>query len=402
MGSKSTPDRWPLAQLSEVITNFASGGTPSTDVEDYWDGDIPWITSADIVDGKVDIIRKFISKDGVRNSATTIVGKGDLLVVTRVAVGKLAIAPFDVAISQDTTGVTPDRRVISPEYLYYALRSGMNRLIRYNQGTSISGVTRKDLQRLHIPLPPLTEQRKIAAILSTWDRAIELVGKQIEGKQRLKRALLQRLLTGRVRFSGFGDEWKIFRLGEFLTLKLRKVEKPDKEYLRLGVRSHGKGTFTTTVDDPETVDMTHLYQVKPGDLIVSITFAWEGAIAIVEEDGDGGLVSHRFPTFILDTETVVLEFFRYLMVSPRFFYDLRGVSPGGAGRNRVMSKREFLNILVNVPSVGEQKKIGSLLRTIDKDLATLIRLQEKLRTQKQGLMQRLLTGEVRVSGGSNV
>ena len=129
---------------------------------------------------------------------------------------------------------------------------------------------------------------------------------------------------------------------------------------------------------------------------MSITFAWEGAIAMVEADGDLAYVSHRFPTYKFDTKKVVPEFFRYLMHTPRFFYDLGVVSPGGAGRNRVMSKRNFLKIKVRIPPVEEQKKIGETLMTLDREISLLKTKLEKLESEKRGLMQKLLTGEVRV------
>jgi len=269
-------------------------------------------------------------------------------------------------------------------------------IFRRRSGTTRARISRSELEKLDIYLPPIQEQRRISEVLSNWDKVINLVGKQIETKRRLKRGLMQQVLTGIVRFPNFDDEWREISLGQFLKMKLRKVEKPDTAYLRLGVRSHGKGTFTTIVEDPRKVSMSHLYQVREGDLVVSITFAWEGAIAMVEKDGDFAHVSHRFPTYKFDTKLVVPEFFRYLMHTPRFFYDLGGVSPGGAGRNRVMSKRNFLKIKVKVPSVKEQKRIGDTLMTLDRELNLLEAKLEKLENEKQGLMQKLLTGEVRV------
>jgi type I restriction enzyme S subunit len=204
------------------------------------------------------------------------------------------------------------------------------------------------------------------------------------------------LLSGKIRFPGFTDEWKQVKLGTFLHPKFRKVVKPDGAYLRLGIRSHGKGTFTSVVDDPETIALTHLFQVRKDDLIVNITFAWEGAIALVGPDGDGALVSHRFPTYVFDTSKMLPEYFKHLMVTDRFFYELDLISPGGAGRNRVMNKGDFLKITVTIPGVEEQKKIAGVLGAMDEQIALLIRYLEKLKEQKKGLMQKLLTGEIRV------
>jgi type I restriction enzyme S subunit len=287
-----------------------------------------------------------------------------------------------------------DSRFLS---FYFNQTGFKNYMYRIAVGGVMPSLNTSLLSGVSVSLPPLPEQRKISVILSAWDKAIELVGKQFTAKQCLKKGLMQQLLTGKIRFPGFIEEWREMQLGQFLKMKLRKVEKPKDAYLRLGVRSHGRGTFTTVVEDPSSVDMTHLYQIREGDLIVSITFAWEGAIAMVEVDGDGAHVSHRFPTFLFDTKKVVPEFFRYLMHMPRYFYDLRVVSPGGAGRNRVMSKRNFLKIKVIVPTIEEQRKIGGLLTSLDLDIDKLSKLLEQLEKIKQGLMQKLLTGEVRVT-----
>jgi len=150
------------------------------------------------------------------------------------------------------------------------------------------------------------------------------------------------------------------------------------------------------VDDPETIALTHLFQARKDDLIVNITFAWEGAIALVGPDGDGALVSHRFPTYVFDTSKMLPEYFKHLMVTDRFFYELDLISPGGAGRNRVMNKGDFLKITVAVPDIEEQKKIAGVLGGMDEQIALLKKYLEKLKKQKNGLMQKLLTGEIRV------
>jgi type I restriction enzyme S subunit len=292
------------------------------------------------------------------------------------------------------------RRGIDREYLYYFFTQGD--IARYLETLSQrtggqTGIEMDRLKKYPLPLPPLPEQRAIAAILSTWDEAITLTEWLIAALQDRKRGLMQRLLTGEVRFPKFeGEEWHEMRLGDFLKMELRKVEKPQDAYLRLGIRSHGKGTFLSDIEDPDSVAMTHLYEVREGDLIVSITFAWEGAIALVGPDGNGALVSHRFPTFVFNAQKVLPEFFKYLMLTDRFFYDLGLISPGGAGRNRVMSKRDFQKLRVKVPSVLEQKKIGSLLSAVDDYIDALSEYLEQLQHQKKGLMQRLLTGEIRV------
>jgi type I restriction enzyme S subunit len=147
-----------------------------------------------------------------------------------------------------------------------------------------------------------------------------------------------------LRFPKFKGEWKEKRLDEFLIPTFREVCKPNDKYLAIGVRSHAKGTFQRTDSEPDKIAMETLYQVREGDLIVNITFAWEGAIALVKKTDDGGFVSHRFPTYTFDQTVVLSEYFRQVFIQKRFRSLLDLISPGGAGRNRVLSKSNFLAI----------------------------------------------------------
>jgi type I restriction enzyme S subunit len=150
------------------------------------------------------------------------------------------------------------------------------------------------------------------------------------------------------------------------------------------------------VAQPDTVAMEELYVARADDLIVNITFAWEGAIAIVPAEHDGHLVSHRFPTFRAKPDRVHLDYLRYLVRQQRFIFLLGLISPGGAGRNRVLSKRDFLELRVPLPSLAEQEMIARVLRLGDTELSHLKQLLEALRKQKKGLMQQLLTGKRRL------
>ncbi len=192
------------------------------------------------------------------------------------------------------------------------------------------------------------------------------------------------------------SEWQRTPLHSFLTPALRPVPRPNTQYTSLGIRSHGKGTFQKTVEDPNAVMMDTLYEVREDNLIVNITFAWEGAIAIVGKQDEGALVSHRFPTYVFDRSKVIPEFFKHVIVTKRFVHELKLISPGGAGRNRVMSKKDFLNIEVSIPSVAEQERIAAVLNGLDREIELLQKQLTLLKLQKKGLMQKLLTGQIRV------
>ncbi len=136
----------------------------------------------------------------------------------------------------------------------------------------------------------------------------------------------------------------------------------------MSVRSHAKGTFKQFVDDPEKIAMNKLYVVKKDDLVVNITFAWEHAIAVVSDDSDGLLVSHRFPTYRADNKSDIV-FLEYLISKEEFRRKLEFISPGGAGRNRVLNQKDFLRLKVIVPRIQEQTKVGNFFKQLDDTIA---------------------------------
>lgn len=184
-------------------------------------------------------------------------------------------------------------------------------------------------------------------------------------------------------------DWKLGKMSDIIENISRPVPKPDKPYWRLGIKSWAKGTFHAFVDNPDTVDMDELYEVKENDLIVNITFAWEHAIAIAKKEDEGLLVSHRFPTYVFKDEQIP-EYYQ-AVISRHYFKDmLDHISPGGAGRNRVLNRKDFLNLPCYIPSLVEQRKIAEVLSTCDRVIELKQQLLAEKRKQKQWLMQVLL------------
>ena len=202
-------------------------------------------------------------------------------------------------------------------------------------------------------------------------------------------------LMPKLRFPEFrgAEGWEETLFDEVLSPIVRERKKPGEAYTGLGLRSHGKGTFLKRLEDPAKNAMEYLYEVKCDDLIVNITFAWEGAIAIAGSSDDGALVSHRFPTYTFQKRKASPEFFRYIILDKQFVYSLGVISPGGAGRNRVLNKNDFLKLRVLLPDTKEQKKIADCLTSVDELIAAQARKVDALNTHKKGLMQQLFPRE---------
>jgi len=199
------PEDWKVVRLGEVTLKMFGGGTPSTSKDEYWNGDIPWMTSAHISGMFITDGQRYISQEGLKNSSTNIVPKGNLIIATRVGIGKVAVNLIDIAISQDLTGIIINKDRALPEYLYWFLSFHHLGLKKFAQGSTIKGVLRSSIANLKIPLPPLPEQKRIAEILMTVDRKLELLRQKKERLERLKKGLMNDLLTGRRRLKVGSD-----------------------------------------------------------------------------------------------------------------------------------------------------------------------------------------------------
>lgn len=197
-----------------------------------------------------------------------------------------------------------------------------------------------------------------------------------------------------VRFPEFKEDWEIKRFDEFLIHTPRPKPKPKNNYLSIGLRSHFKGTFQKPNTDPNKNAMDTLYEIKENDFIVNITFAWEGALAIVTKDDNGGFVSHRFPTYNFKKGFNNL-FFKYHFFQEKSKHQLGIVSPGGAGRNRVMNKTDFIKLKLPFPTLPEQKKIAHFFSIVDKKISQLQDKKNALELYKKGMMQQIFSQELR-------
>ena len=205
------------------ICSFLNGGTPSRGVYRYYQGDVPWITGADISGARADTARRFITEEAIGESATNRVPAGTVLLVTRTSVGKVAVAAMELCFSQDITAITPDPHCLDTSYLVHFLRTKQPHLERLARGATIKGVTREAVANLAISLPPLAEQKRIAGILDAVDA--------LRAKRREALAQLDTLIQSTF-LDMFGDPvtnpmgWEVRSLGGL------SVEKPNNGVFR--------------------------------------------------------------------------------------------------------------------------------------------------------------------------
>ena len=193
------PEEWEMSTIESISKKLVSGGTPSTTISEYWNGDIHWTRSSILLDPYLKSGERFITSEGLKNSSSVLIPKNNLLVSSRVSVGNISINVIDIAISQDVTGIIINKSYVQFEFLYWYLKQYIKKLVLISQGTTIKGFTRKELANLLIFLPSLSEQQKIASILSGVDAYIQKNQQYKERLEKLKKGLMQKLLTGQIR-----------------------------------------------------------------------------------------------------------------------------------------------------------------------------------------------------------
>jgi len=159
-------EQWPIVTLGEICT-FRNGGTPKKSIPEYWTGDIPFITGADIdvENGTVKPPRGFITEEAISTSSTQIIPTTSILLVTRTGVGKVAIPPFPVCVSQDFTAISFDNDEVDQKFMYYVIKSAKKSFLSQTRGATIQGITREIVSKHEFMLPPFNEQQRIVSIL---------------------------------------------------------------------------------------------------------------------------------------------------------------------------------------------------------------------------------------------
>ncbi len=300
------------------------------------------------------------------------------------------------------SGFTIRARVTSPEIdpewilQYFATGLARRDIMRRGGGTNISNLSQQILRDLPIPVPSPEYQQQLLRTSERFSQTLQLLGSLLKVKHIFKRGIVHQLLSGQKRFPQFANKWKTVTLGDVLKYTSRRVPKPAGTFLSAGVRSHGKGVFLKEDFPADGIALEELFVLRDLDLVVNITFGWEGAIAIVPPKADGALVSHRFPTYQFDRTKALPEYFRHLIRTRRFVFDVACASPGGAGRNRVLDRKEFLEIPVTLPSPAEQQVIAGLLDGLDREIELLERLHQAVALQKRAVLSRLISGEISV------
>jgi type I restriction enzyme S subunit len=287
---------------------------------------------------------------------------------------------------------------VNEQYLFYW--SQTIDLARLSQNGALPSINGSAVSELEMLLPPDNEQRKIAGILSAWGKSVGALRSRLDIALDCKRGLMQQLLTGKTRFKEFKNEsWRMVKIGSLLEECDRYMTwSDDKAFRFASIRRRSGGLFDRGTFYGREVKTKVLKSLKAGDFLISKRQVVHGAWAMVTKPFDGFGVSDEYDVLVnRDPKTLDMRFFNYLSQTQRLWHMAYLASNGVHIEKLIFDFDDFAKEKVRIPpTVEEQAMIVDVLSACDREIELLEKQLEALKEQKRGLMQKLLTGEIRV------
>lgn len=403
-----------VLSIGEVVEKIIGGGTPSREVKEYYKGNIPWFTVKDLTYHRLSKSQEYITESALENSSTNLIPRGNVIVATRIALGRAFINEVDAAINQDLKALIPNKRKITAEYLLYSILHKSNIIEKMGTGTTVKGIRLEQLKSLLIHVPPIKEQKKIASILSTVDRAIEKTEAIIEQTEKVKKGLMQQLLTKGIGHTKFKkteigeipEEWEVKSISE--VAKVVSGGTPSKqisEYWENGTIPWATPTDITS-NDNKYISTTQLMITESGLRNSSANLLPKGSVLMTSRATIGPrcintvpmATNQGFKSFICDPDVLHNEYLYYLIdkIKDQF------IALASGSTFLEISKSAVETFKIPVPPLEEQIEIAKMLSSLDEKLSVEKVKKESLQTIKKALMQVLLTGKVRVKVDNEV
>ena len=390
-------ENWFLVRISNIASQFKTGGTPSTKEPNFWGGTIPWIQSSDIQkDTLFGVIpQKFISEEGLQNSSAKLIPKSSIAIVTRVGVGKLAIIEQDYTTSQDFLSLSDLNG--DTQFLVYRIYRMLQRESTQLQGTSIKGITKEELLSKKISLPDIKEQSAIGSLFRTLDDLLASYKDNLANYQSLKTTMLSKMFpkvgqtVPEIRLDGFKGEWEINKLNKYLTVSKQKNTqlKFDKEDVlsvsgEFGIinqiQFQGRSFAGASVEMYSIVDT--------GNIVYTKSPLKANPYGIIKTNyGIPGIVSTLYAVY-LPNENVFPGFVeRYFENDLRLNSYLKPLVNKGAKNDMKVSDENALLGAVIFPQLEEQVAISDYFTNLDKFIQSHKDKISQLETLKKKLLQ---------------
>ena len=370
---------WANCKLKDVST-LIGGGTPSTKEKAYWKGTIPWISSSDIQENNVFNINKtrFISENAISHSATKICPVNTILIVSRVGVGKIAISDSELCTSQDFTNLVNYK--INKYFLLYLMQQILKKKLNTSQGTSIKGITVKEISEFKIYFPQIKEQEKIGQLFKLLDKRIEAQSKIIKDLELYKKSIYN------IIFKQFNKSQTIKLADVLINYNIRT--KKDKEYPILSSTMSGIHFQNEYFSKQTASESTLGYKIIPTNYATYRSMSDTGEFHFnIQDVVDFGIVSPAYPVFNCNS-TFNLRFVLFLLNNYiGVINQLKALKQGGtrlALPFSTLCKLEIPNI-----DLKTQEKIINGISIIKSKIQIETEIEEQLKKQKKYLLSNM-------------
>ncbi|MCY7883813.1 restriction endonuclease subunit S [Bacillus spizizenii] len=407
MGNKRTPEirfqgftgDWEQRKVKDFSEETFGGGTPKTSIKEYWSGEIPWIQSSDLQEHQVSGVfaKKKINEKGLQNSATKLIPKNSIAIVTRVGVGKIALIQFEYATSQDFLSLSNLK--VNEWFGVYSLYNQLQKELHNVQGTSIKGITKNELLDKGINIPTNSEeQTKIGSFFKQLDDTIALHQQELTILKQTKQGFLQKMFpkegesVPEVRFPGFDGEWEQRKLEEIANYRRGSFPQPygKKEWYD---EENGM-PFVQVVDVGENLKLVDNTKQKISKLAQpKSVFVEEGKVIITLQGSIGRVAITQYSSYvdrtllIFENYKVPINKYYFAYVIQQLFEKKKQKAPGGT--IKTITKEALSDFLINLPSIEEQTEIGNFFKRLDDTIALHQRELDALKETKKAFLQKM-------------
>lgn len=393
------------------IADVSSGNTPSRRKSEYWNGSIPWITTGELESGYVTASKECVTEKALKETALKLYHKGTVLIAmygqgkTR---GTAAVLGIEATVNQACAALTVHSGC--SKFLFYQLQNSYHAIRRLSNTGNQENLNAEIIKNFKILWPDELEQQKIATILSTQDKVIELKEKRLAQKQQQKKYLMQRLLTGKKRLPGFNEKWKVEKFSEIFDFLSTNTLSRDNLFEGVGaIQNIHYGDILTKFDEVIDLDCVCLPSikesaipnncatVKSGDIIIADTAEdlTAGKAVEVQNIGDRVIYSGLHTMLCRPKEQLFSDGWLGFYMNSEAYH--KQLIPYIAGvKVMAISKSNIVKTYIAIPSKAEQAAIVEILSTADHEIDLIQKFIEAEKQKKKALMQLLLTGKVRV------
>jgi len=388
-------DEWKSTKIGS-IAEIVGGGTPKTEVEEYWNGEINWFTPSEI--GKTKYIlnsERNITEKGLKNSSAKLLPANTILLSSRATVGEVSIALTECATNQGFQSLITNKNVDN-DFVYYLISTIKNEFIRRASGSTFLEISKKEIQRIPISIPSLSEQKKISSLFSSIDNKIEILQKKYQYYQDFKKYLMQQIFAQKLRFDKT-SEWETYVLNDIgktynglSGLSKDNFEKGKSEYITY------KSIFDNNIlksNFTENVELNNKSQneVRKGDLFFtgsSETPEEVGMVSVLDQNVEDCYLNSFCFGFRLNNEININPLFlAYYLRSPIMRNKIMILAQGSTRFN--LSKKEILKLKIEIPSISEQQQVINLFQNVDNKINEISMQIDNFNEFKKGLLQQM-------------